>query len=116
MDIEGKVHKIMPQVSGASQKGNWVKQDVIIEQNTDFNKKVCITLWGDKVNELSRFSEGDNVTLGINLESREYNGRWYTEARAWKITGQSSTQQSNDLPPLDNTQQQFVPADDNMPF
>jgi len=28
---------------------------------------------------------GEFINLGLDLESREYNQRWYTEVRAWKV-------------------------------
>ena len=42
-------------------------------------------MWGDKVQELSPVSEGEMIKLAFNLESREYNDRWYTEIRAYKL-------------------------------
>lgn len=116
MDIEGKIVIKLPEQSGASQKGPWVKQDIVIEQTKELNKKMCITLWGDKVKEVSNLSIGDIVTIGVNIESREYNGRWYTEVRAWKITPMNS-QQSESLPPIENIQQeQYSSSGDDLPF
>jgi hypothetical protein len=34
----------------------------------------------------------------FDLESREYNGKWYTDAKAWKIEGASSGSGSSDAP------------------
>lgn len=99
MDIEGKIIKKLAEQGGTSAKGAWVKQDIVIEQTKELNKKMCITLWGDKVKEAASLSIGDTVSIGVNIESREYNERWYTEVRAWKITPLNS-QQSESLPPM----------------
>lgn len=57
-----------------------------------------MSVWGEKVDALKNFHEGDNVKASINLESREYNGRWYTEIRAWRL--QSATEgMSQEMPP-----------------
>ncbi len=51
-------------------------------------RKVCFSLWGDKVDQFS-LNEGEEVVVAFDLESREYNGRWYTEVKAWKVSRQS---------------------------
>jgi hypothetical protein len=55
------------------------------------------------------------VTVGVDLESREYNGRWYTEARAWKLT-KDSEQQSAPLPDEEPFFSQDTAGTDDMPF
>ena len=86
LELIGKLVKTMPEVTGQSQKGPWSKQDFILE-TTDgqFAKKVCLTAWGDKAADLKQYAPGDTLKVSLNLESREYNDRWYTEARAWRI-------------------------------
>ena len=37
----------------------------------------------------------DEVKLSVNLESREYNGRWYTDVRFWKIEAAGTSSGSN---------------------
>ncbi|MFL5730748.1 MAG: DUF3127 domain-containing protein [Cytophagaceae bacterium] len=85
LDISGKIIKIMPEQSGAGKKGTWVKQEFVIETAEQYPKKICCSAWGDKVDALKSFSMGDAVKVSFNLESREYNERWYTDVRAWKI-------------------------------
>lgn len=85
LELIGKLIKVLPEVSGQSQKGAWVKQEFVIETIDQFPKKVCMTAWGDKASDLKQYATGDTLKVTINLESREYNDRWYTEARAWRI-------------------------------
>jgi hypothetical protein len=85
LDITGKIIKIMPEQTGAGKKGPWVKQEFVIETAEQYPKKICCSAWGDKVDALKSFSMGDSVKVSFNLESREYNERWYTDVRAWKI-------------------------------
>lgn len=94
MDVTGKVIQHLDKVTGESSRGPWQKQEFIIETPGDYPKKVCLSLWGDKVNILPAI--GNTVAVSVNLESREYNGRWYTEARAWKIDApEGSAPQAN---------------------
>ena len=85
MELQGKVIAVLPERSGVSARGEWKSQSFVIETGGNYPKKIALTLWGeDKINEYD-LQPGLEATFHINLESREYNGRWYTEARAWKI-------------------------------
>ncbi|MFN3403524.1 MAG: DUF3127 domain-containing protein [Cytophagaceae bacterium] len=85
LEITGKIVKIMPEQTGAGKNGNWVKQEFVIETADQYPKKVCCSAWGDKAAILKSLKSGDQVKVAFNLESREYNERWYTDVRAWKI-------------------------------
>lgn len=84
MEVKGKVIQLLPLQSGMGKKGPWKKQEFILETQSQFPKKVCLSIWGDKVDQFA-VSVGQQLNAFVELESREYNGRWYTEARAWKI-------------------------------
>ncbi len=83
MEIKGKIIRILPLQKGKSAKGEWKKQDFIIETQEQYPKKVCITVWNDKF-DLNSF-EGKLVTVSFDIESREFKERWYTDVKAWKI-------------------------------
>lgn len=105
MELEGTVHRVLPVVKGTSARGEWSKQEIVVEMTGDYNRKVCVSFWGDRVQDVAKLREGDKVSVSINLESREYNGRWFTEVRAWKLVKQNPDQQSaagssDDLPPI----------------
>lgn len=91
IDIEGKIIQIMPSTSGMSKAGKeWTKQEFVIETKDQYPRKVMMSVMGDKVNELKRFAVGNEIKASLNIESREYNGRWYTDVRAWKLEGNAS--------------------------
>lgn len=72
--------------NGSSARGPWSKQEFVVETQETYPKKVCMNVWGaDKVAELGSFNSGDELLISVNIESREFNGRWYTDVRAWKI-------------------------------
>lgn len=85
MEFEGTVVQLLPQAKGVSARGEWVKQEIVFEQTGEFGRKVCVSFWGDKAQDAAGLKPGDKVKVAANVESREYNGRWYTEVRAWKI-------------------------------
>jgi hypothetical protein len=92
MEFEGTVVNLLPQVKGTSARGEWVKQEVIFEQTGEFGRKLCVSFWGDKAQDAMGLHAGDRVKVSANLESREYNGRWYTEVRAWKMDKAAAAQ------------------------
>jgi hypothetical protein len=113
MEVKGKVIQLLPMQSGMGKKGQWKKQEFIIETQAQFPKKICLSAWGDKVDQFN-LAVGDMVSVAVDLESREYNGRWYTEARAWKLekTGQQSAPTADDEPFFS----QETSSVDDMPF
>ena len=86
LEIIGKVYQIMPQQSGIGKNGAWSKREFVIETLEQFPRKVCMSVWGDKADSLEQqYPVGSMVKVGINIESREYQGKWYTDVRAWRI-------------------------------
>ena len=84
MEFEGVVYKILPLTQGTSARGEWQRQDVVFELPSEFSRKICVTFF-NKPTDVAKLREGATYTVSVNVESREYNGRWYTDVRAWKI-------------------------------
>ncbi|GGF48665.1 DUF3127 domain-containing protein [Echinicola rosea] len=84
MEINGKIIQIMPEQSGNGRNGTWRKQDYILETQGQYPKKVCLTVWGDKIDQFG-MQQGDTIKAGIEIESREYNSRWYTDVKVWRV-------------------------------
>ena len=89
MDISGKIFQLLPVQSGQGKNGTWKKQEFILETGDTYPKKVCITVWGDKI-DMGGFKAGDMVDVSFDVESREYNGRWYTDVKAWRIVNKQA--------------------------
>ncbi|MDX5319997.1 MAG: DUF3127 domain-containing protein [Bacteroidota bacterium] len=85
LEVTGRIVQVMDEVNGQSPRGSWKKQEFVIETAEQYPKKICLSVWGEKVDALKQFKEGSNITASINIESREYNGRWYTDIRAWRL-------------------------------
>ncbi len=98
MEITGRIIQVLAPVTGEGKNGTWKKQDIVVETPGQYPKKVCVSIWGDKINT-SSLQEGVEVTAQIDVESREYNGRWYTEVRCWKIEPTQHTAQAGGTPP-----------------
>ena len=124
MELEGRIARKLGVQSGTSARGNWSKQEFIFEyQEGNFPSQVCMNVWGeDKVKELDRYQVGDKVKVAFNLSSREYNGRWYPDVRAWRIDPATPVQpqapaQPDHAAPLPSMDDMSSPlSDDDLPF
>lgn len=117
MEILGKIVQLLPEQSGEGRNGTWRKRDYVLETQDQYPKKVCFNLWGDKIDQ-NPVKEGDSVKLFFDVESREYNGRWYTDIKGWKLEPQTGANAS-DLPPLPDAPSSEAappPGEDDLPF
>ena len=117
MEISGKIIEILSEKSGESANGTWRKQEYILETDTQYPKKVCFIAWGEKIDQFA-IKQGDDLVVSVDLESREYNGRWYTDVKAWKVS-RDGTQQHPQPPSednLDETRDLKSSLDEDIPF
>lgn len=87
---------------------------MIVETDGQYPKKICISVWGDKINE-DQLKVGNRLKIDFDVESREYNSRWYTDVKAWKIEveGAATTNTGfNDAPVEEN----YNDGGDDLPF
>ena len=97
MILEGTIIQVIGMQEGVSKttgKG-WKLAQYLLETNEQYPKKVCVDVFGEeRINELSLIAD-EQVALNIDVESREFNGRWYTSVRAW---GRAESEQKTDAP------------------
>ena len=84
MQLVVKLIQVLPLQTGMGKNGEWKKQEIIVETDGQYPKKICVSMWGDKINE-PILQIGNMLDLSFDVESREYNGRWYTDVKAWKV-------------------------------
>lgn len=86
MNIQGKFVKLGTLTEGTSARGAWRKQELIIQTEEQYPKTVCLTCWGDTIDSIANLTDGDRVSANISIESREFNGKWYTDVRAFSVS------------------------------
>ena len=122
---------------GTSARGPWRKQDLIIETDEQYPKTVCLTCWTNQIDEIQNMVPGQLIKAQIDIASREFNGKWYTDVRVWRFdpvtTATTPTQQTaptmqqptpqplHQTPPMasaNGPEQYFGPSDngDDLPF
>ncbi len=84
MQLTAKLLQLLPVQTGAGKNLQWKKQDIIVETEGRYPKKICISIWGDKIND-SQLQIGNNLKIDFGIETRDYNTKWYTDIKAWKI-------------------------------
>lgn len=118
MEITGKCIAALPIESGTSKAGNaWQKQNFVIETAGQYPKKVCFQLFGDKVNDCPNV--GEEVKVSFDPESREWNGKWFTQLNAWKATPMQPVAQPAPQQPVYPQPAPATPATplaDDLPF
>ena len=126
MEIQVKIVNVLPvQTFTSSKTGNsYSKYTFVGETAGQYPKKIAFTVMGeDKFNGMGIVVDG-TYTVSFDVESREWNGKWFTEASAWKAVridgaqGQQRAPQANTSQAQENTSgaQGCGEQKDNLPF
>lgn len=133
IEINGKFVKTLPETSGTSAKGEWRKGGFVVETEEQYPKKVAVICWGeDRLKDIAPLKDGDKVKVSVDIESREWQDKWFTDVRAWKIERVSDQASEPSVTPAapvsataspDVNSESFgkysssnVEADDDLPF
>lgn len=133
-----KVIQILPIESGTAKDGKeWRKQQIVVEIQGDYPRKMIIALWSTLIG--TNPPVGCFADISFDIESREYNGRWYTDVKCWKIvqvgipvdTGNKKSNKTDTktdrlpetdfpFPPIESNTSSNIPIeqeeDDGLPF
>lgn len=82
MEISGKIIAVLEEKTGEGKNGSWRSQDAVIETVEQYPKKIAFNMYGDKILPMQI---GNEVTVSFDIESKEFNGRWFTNLKAWKV-------------------------------
>lgn len=115
MQLTAKLIQVLPLQTGAGKNGPWKKQDIIVETEATYPKKICVSVWGDKI-DAGQLQTGNQLKIDFDVESREYNGRWYTDVKAWKIevAGQATLSSGGGLSSAPT--EMGIREEDDLPF
>ena len=105
MEIQGKIIAVLPMVKGEGKNGEWRLQEYVLETMEQYPRKVCFGLFGDRIDRYP-VAIDDVVTVSFDIESREWNGRWFTSIRAWKVD-KVQPETAAPIPPMPGTVDSF---------
>lgn len=128
LEIIGKVVQLGQRQTGDGRNGPWVKQELIIETEDQYPKKICLMCWSKQADEAASFVPGDKIKASINIESREFNGKWFTDVKVWRFdkpgsgtnmaqTGANvSHHDLSGIQPSNESYQNLPTVEDDLPF
>lgn len=98
MEIEGKIILDLGMTSGTSKAGNpWKKREMVLETFGAYPRKIKFTIFGDRSDTI-RLEPGKDYVLSADIESREFNGRWYTDVSVYQARERENTMQGAPAP------------------
>ena len=96
----GKVLQILPEIKGINARGEWKKQEFIIEvEDGQFPKKICFSVMNDKNGIFEKLKLDKDVEVSFSIESREFNGKWYSNNNAFRVDLVQSNSGAGNTPP-----------------
>ena len=95
--LTGQILQASPVQSGVSQSsGNqWMSQEYLMQHSFDQQhpKYMSFRVFGQQKIAQLNLQPGQWVTLSLDVNAREYNGRWYNEILAFKVEYPAMPQQ-----------------------
>ncbi|MDE6120469.1 MAG: DUF3127 domain-containing protein, partial [Muribaculaceae bacterium] len=98
MELKGKIIAALGETTGTSKAGNaWKKSEYVMEYGDgQYPRRMAFTCFGDNADKI-KLAVGQTATVYFDIESREWNGKWFTDIRAWRADvepDQASTAQA----------------------
>lgn len=96
--INGKITNALPPRRGTSKAGNeWVSQDFVVENEQ--GEKICFNVFGEEKIKTSGLRVGAIASVTCKIESKEWNGKWFTSASCENCIVQGATQPQQPMQP-----------------
>lgn len=84
MEIIGKIIRDLGLQQGTSKAGNpWKKREWVLETFDQYPKRVKFHIFGDRADSII-LELGKDYTLYFDLESREWNDKWFTDVSVYR--------------------------------
>ena len=87
MDISGKIIQVLPERGGVSQRSGseWKVATYLLETLEQYPKKCAFEVFGSDRIANFNIQVGQMLTVSLDIDAHEYQGRWYNTIRAWKV-------------------------------
>ncbi|PID90578.1 MAG: hypothetical protein CSA97_02210 [Bacteroidetes bacterium] len=109
-DIVGVLEQKMPLATGESARGQWQRQDIVIAlTDVQYPTKICVELFNNSAHLADNIPEGSRIRVSVNIQSREYQGRWFTGIRGWRLETLADSAQGQAPMPQQGYQQPMQP-------
>lgn len=108
--------EILDKKEGVSSKGNaWINVDFLVNTGAQYDPNVAFNAFGKTAEEIFELPIGSTFDIEYNLKSREYNGKYYTNAQVWSVKNVEKPSQGSvvNTPPSKGT---IIAGQDGLPF
>lgn len=88
MKVTGVITKVLDLQTGTSKDGSeWKKQGFLVQTKEQYNNLYCFELFGaEKVDNFLKYNKvNDSVDVEFNVQTNEWQGKYYTSLQAWKV-------------------------------
>jgi len=126
--VKGQIKTILPTETGTSKAGKeWSKLNFIVSNNDGYEgreKIYCFQIFGqEKVDKFLQYNkEGAEVEVKFDIQSNEYNGKYFTNLSAFHVTQGERVEQAAYTPDISGDPKQTHPSpiddvgSDDLPF
>lgn len=84
MEVEGKIIQLYRRAQRCLESRQpWKTKEYVLETKESYPRKIAFDFFGDRADQ-DPLNVGDEIRLSFDIESREYQGRWFTSIRGWK--------------------------------
>lgn len=87
MEITGKIIAVLPLREGVSQRTGevWKSQDYVLETQEQYPKRCCFNVFGAEKIQQFNIQPGETLTVSLEINANEYQGKWYNQVRGWNV-------------------------------
>lgn len=118
MDFTGRIIAVLPARTGQGKNGPWKSQEYVMEHDTSnaqYPRRMCFNVWGEQKIAEFNIQEGQFYTVSVDIDCREWQGRWFNDIRAWRVApaGSAAPQPQAPAQPAMPSGMSSVPAFDS---
>ena len=99
LSLSGTIKEIFPTETFES---GFSKREFVVTTEEQYPQDVKFELIKDKTALIDKFEKGQKVKVNFNVRGNEYNGRYFVNLQAWKLTSEgaapASTSDDDDVP------------------
>lgn len=117
MELKGKIINVLEERSGVAKSSGrpYRVAQYVLETIEQYPKKMMFEIFGEERIKQMNIQANEELTISFDIDSREYNGKWYNQIRAWKVERQEAPTISHDSALTDNSTP-FPPISDSEEF
>jgi len=99
LTIKGVIKLIKP-INVISDK--FSVREFVITTADKYPQEVIFQTVNDRMDIITPYGQGQEVTVSFNVRGREYNGKWYNTLDAWKVQGEATSPVNEPMPMPDD--------------